>query len=239
MKLQIYHTVNAGLYLWNGSSGLLIDALHGGKDVGFSNTPDRYIRMMQRKDAFFGQINDLLFTHTHEDHYDKELVSEFFKLNPDSLIYGPRLDRSNVQPIQLEQGMGILQIRDYTIYVFTTRHDGKAFTDYPHCSYLIETRGELLWIGGDAVLDASLAKKVKNSCKEKRIDKAFVMVYQIESRQGTDFLRELCPENIYLYHLPYHEDDRFHYYRMVDQALRKRRQEKITVALLKLDSFVE
>ena len=89
------------------------------------------------------------------------------------------------------------------------------------------------------MLDASLAKKVKKSCKEKRIDKAFVMVYQIESRQGTDFLRELCPEHIYLYHLPYLEDDRFHYYRMVDQALGRRRQEKITVALLKLDSFVE
>lgn len=47
MRLQIYHTVNSGLYLWNGKSGLLIDALHGGKGTGFSDTPDRYIQMMK------------------------------------------------------------------------------------------------------------------------------------------------------------------------------------------------
>ena len=36
MELQIYHSVNEGLYLWNGTSGLLIDGLHRGREIGFS-----------------------------------------------------------------------------------------------------------------------------------------------------------------------------------------------------------
>lgn len=236
--LQIYHTVNAGLYLWNGRSGLMIDALHGGKAVGFSDTPDRYIGMMQRKEQFFGQTNDLLFTHAHEDHYDEELVHQFLSLNPDSFIYGPELDRSNVQPILLEQSVSRLQFRDYTIYAFVTKHDGKIYENCPHCSYLIQAYEQLLWVSGDAVLDVSLAEKVKESCKERRIDAAFVMVYQIESRLGMGFLKELCPEHMYLYHLPYKEDDRFHYYRMAAHVLGRRRRAGIPVALLKLDSFV-
>ena len=55
MKLQIFHTVNAGLYFWNGNSGLLIDGLHTGKGAGFSNTADRYIRMMEKGESFFGK----------------------------------------------------------------------------------------------------------------------------------------------------------------------------------------
>lgn len=239
MKLQIYHTVNAGLYLWNGRSGLLIDALHGGKGVGFSDTSGRYVRMMQRKEAFFGQTNDLLFTHMHEDHYDEGLVKEFLELNPDSLVYGPGLDKSNIRPIPLEQGIGRLSIRDYTIYTYKTRHDGKAFAGCPHDSYLIEAGGELLWIGGDAALEVSLAEKVKKSCKGRRLTLAFAMVYQIESRQGIEFLREVSSEKIYLYHLPYREDDCFHYYHMAEQALERCGQKGLDVILLKQDSFVK
>lgn len=239
MKLQIYHTVNAGLYLWNGRSGLLIDVLHGGKGVGFSDTSGRYVCMMQRREAFFGQTNDLLFTHTHEDHYDEGLVKEFLELNPGSLVYGPGLDKSNIRPAFLEQGIGRFSFRDYTISAYTTRHDGKAFAGCPHDSYLLEAGGELLWIGGDAALDASLAEKVKRSCKGRKLTHAFAMVYQIESRQGIEFLKELSPKKICLYHLPYREDDRFHYYRMAEQALKKCRQKGVFVTLLKQDSLVE
>ena len=63
MELQIYHSVNEGLYLWNGTSGLLIDGLHRGREIGFSDTSEQYICMMRQGRSFFAKPNDLLFTH--------------------------------------------------------------------------------------------------------------------------------------------------------------------------------
>ena len=76
MELQIYHSVNEGLYLWNGTSGLLIDGLHRGREIGFSDTSEQYICMMRQGRSFFAKPNDLLFTHIHEDHYDQALPRE-------------------------------------------------------------------------------------------------------------------------------------------------------------------
>lgn len=239
MKLQIFHTVNAGLYLWNGRSGLLIDGLHGGKQTGFSDTPSRYIHMMEKGERFFGQKNDLLFTHTHEDHYDPELAERFLQRNPQSLIWGPGLDRNGAKPVVLETGVSLISIRDYRIYAFATRHDGEAFADCPHDSYLIRWEGQSLWVSGDAVLDRRLAEQVRRVCGTDRPGLAFVMVYQIGSRRGREFLKCLSPEKICLYHLPYPEDDRFHYRQMARGLVQRCRQEGILVSVPEPDSFVE
>lgn len=239
MKLRVFHTVNSGMYLWNGRSGLLIDALHGGKNTGFSDTPKRYIQMMEKKESFFGQPNDLLFTHTHEDHYDLELVEQFLKLNPESSIYGPQLDQSNIQPTALGTGVGVLKIRNYTVYTFTTEHDGTPFTGYPHCSYLIRSGEQSLWISGDAMLQASLASQVKEISGVEYVDAAFVMVYQIGRKPGKEFLRALSPEHIYLYHLPYTEDDTYQYCQMAKNLIGRCLERGLEVTALEHDSYVD
>lgn len=239
MKLQIYHTVNSGLYFWNGKSGLLIDGLHTGKEAGFSNTAERYIQMIEKKEGFFGQMNDLLFTHTHRDHYNKKLADRFLERNPDSFIYGPGLDKKRVQSVLLEKGIWQIRMRDYIIYVFETKHDGKIYEEVPHYSYLVQAGGQRLWVGGDAILMPALADKVKDLCASAGCYAAFVMVYQPGSRLGREFLRNLLPENIYLYHLPYREEDGFCYYHMAECVTDKCRKEGIVIKRLDLDSFIQ
>lgn len=237
VKLQIFHTVNAGLYLWNGNSGLMIDGLHTGKGAGFSNTADRYIRMMEKGESFFGKTNDMLFTHTHRDHYDKALTDRFMCKYPNSLIYGPGLDRSGVQSVLLEKGVRKFQMRNYIIYAFETEHDGKAYAETPHYSYLVQSGEQQVWISGDALLTGSLADKVKRLCGEEYYA-AFVMVYQPGSRSGRKFLKRLLPKRIYLYHLPYREDDSFHYYRMAEDVTVRCEKEGIVIKKLHTDSFI-
>ena len=135
MELQIYHSVNEGLYLWNGTSGLLIDGLHRGRETGFSDTSEQYICMMRQGRSFFAKPNDLLFTHIHEDHYNQALVDEFQQRYPGRIVYAPGLDKDNIQPVVLEHGIARMQIEEYEVYAFTTVHDGKIYEDEPHCSY--------------------------------------------------------------------------------------------------------
>ena len=99
MELQIYHSVNESLYLWNGTSGLLIDGLHRGREIGFSDTSEQYICMMRQGRNFFAKPNDLLFTHIHEDHYDQALVDEFQQRYPGRIVYAPGLDKDNIQEV--------------------------------------------------------------------------------------------------------------------------------------------
>lgn len=240
MQLRIYHTVNEGLYLWNGKSGLLIDALHRGKRLGFSDTPERYIWMMRHEKNFFTKPNDLLFTHLHEDHFDPELVDDFLERYPDRIVYAPGLDRNNVQPVVLEHGIARLQIEEYEIYAFSTEHDGQAYVDCPHCSYLIRCGDECIWISGDAKLDVSLAGKIQRyaSCQN-CISDAFVMIYQISSRSGRDFLKALAPERIWLYHLPYETDDIYHYHAAAKQKCRQCEQEGLAVRIALPDSYID
>ena len=80
MKLQIYHGVNAELYIWNGKTGILVDFLHTKSPRGISDMPKRYIAMMEAGKYFFGQTSDVLLTHGHPDHYNEELVKRCMEL---------------------------------------------------------------------------------------------------------------------------------------------------------------
>lgn len=238
MKLQIFHTVNAGLYLWNGKSGILVDALHDGTAHGFSATPEQYIHMMERRESFFSQYNDLLFTHGHPDHFDKGLTEKFLSLNPNSLIYGPGIQESNAEKISIEYNVDLITMKDYQIYSFLTVHDGKMFADYPHRSYLIQSEADRIWISGDAIFDQELAKKVRRICGAGEICGAFVNVYQIENMKGIHFLETLKPQNIYLYHLPFEEDDIYHYHRMAKTVIKRRNHAGYGIKVLEREHFV-
>ena len=188
MKLQIFHTVNAGLYIWNGMSGLLVDALHGGSSDGFSDTREEYLSLMRNRKSFFGQTNDVLLTHLHPDHYDAALTEEYLELYPDSRIYGPGLPASNVWAEESEPGIWRLSMRGYTIHAFRTLHDGKPYEGESHLSYLITSNGQNLWISGDAVFTSEDVERVNRIAGEREIDAAFVMVYQIGNRARQQIL---------------------------------------------------
>lgn len=239
MKLRIYHTVNEGLYLWNGRSGLLIDALHGGVSEGFSDMPEKYKKLMMEKKSFFRETNDLLFTHLHDDHYDAGLVELFAQLNPSSYFYGPGLDKNNVSVVKSDNHFDYMKMRDYQIYAFDTEHDGKQYAGYPHRSYLIECGEERIWISGDALFSEKLADDVCRACDGKTIDRAFVNVYQIGSRNNLNFLQAIAPKDIYLYHLPYPEDDKSRYYHPAKGCISRCSRMGIEVKMLKQDSFIE
>ena len=239
MKLHIFHTVNEGLYLWNGRTGLLIDALHGGVSEGFSDMPEKYKRLMLEKKSFFRKTNDVLFTHLHDDHYNAELVEQFAKLNPSSFFYGPGLEKNNVSVVESNNRFDYIKIRDYQIYSFHSEHDGKPYAGYPHRSYIIECDDERLWLSGDALFSDKLAEDVLDACAGKQIDRAFVNVYQIGSRNNLSFLQKVHPKEIYLYHLPYPEDDHGRYHHLAKGCISKCARMGMEVKMLQQDRFMD
>ena len=202
MSIHIFHTVNAGLYIYNREQGILIDGLHLGGG-GFSETPAAFLaRLFAQEEISAGNLA-LAFTHLHEDHYNPALVRRFLGRYPASGIYLP-----NPEP-QTEQ----VYFGDFLLTAFPTVHDGASFKDLPHRSFCLQAEGKQLVICGDGIVDAALAFRMQSLCARKT-DAVFVNVYQLASSDGCAFLNTLNPDRIFLYHLPFPEDDSCHYREM-------------------------
>lgn len=185
MSLEIFHTVNAGLYFHNSESGLLIDGLHLG-DSGFSATPKALADQILSHTGIFSKKIDLAFTHLHGDHYDPCLVHRFFDHNPDSSIYAPDLSVACSSTRSLASGIDRLCFGEFLLTTFSTTHDGVPFASQPHRSFCLQTEGQQYIICGDAILNLSLAKQMLAFCSHKT-DAVFVNVYQLASEGGLAF----------------------------------------------------
>lgn len=207
--MKIFHTVNAGLYICNDEQGLLIDGLHLGSG-GFSETPVALLdRLLSHAYPFSGKT-DLVFTHLHGDHYDLDLVRRFLQRNPHSSIYLPQPgDAKTAQRVHFDR---------FVLTAFSTVHDGAAFAQVPHRSFCLQAENRQIVICGDGIVHRLLAEQIQALCGDKT-DAVFVNVYQLASKEGQEFLNALNPEHIFLYHLPFPEEDPYGYRSMAKNVV--------------------
>lgn len=219
MQTHIFHTVNSGLYFCKNADDLLVDGIHQGEAVGFSPMASELKQQLQKNGLFFTKIHHLLFTHTHKDHFDADFVSDFLK-NAHPQIYSPDPHFANITPKHLPQNADYFQMGNFRIYTLQTRHDCAQFKDLTHYSYYIQLDEESFFIAGDAVLsqnDFDTLSSLHLTCP----DAAFVNLYQIADPLSQEFLRQLKPKRVFLYHLPFPQDDVFQIYTSMKSALKK------------------
>lgn len=210
MTTAIFHSVNAGLYVWDGKTGVLVDGLHHGAREGFSETPAALRRQLAAGTGLFAHLDGLVFTHLHPDHFDGEALLQAQEVVPLARLYGPELPETTVAPDPVGPGAWRFCVGEMQVVTLETVHDGAPFRNTPHRSLLLQAGGESLFVAGDALLDPSLAQRFAGVLPPS-VTAAFVNVYQASSPQGLAFLRALRPRRIFLYHLPLEEDDTFRY----------------------------
>lgn len=215
--LRVYHTVSSGLYLWDGRHGLLVDGLHGGTDVGMSDTPADFPRALAQE-APFRDVQSLLFTHLHPDHYDEAAVAAALDLPGHPVLYGPGLTRRPPCLRPVRDALSLVKCEGAYVLALSTLHDGPGMEGVPHHSYLIRMGERNLFLAGDACLrpeDAALLEGFFTS----PLDAAFLNPYQLASPAGQAFVRRMAPAQVLLQHLPAPADDRYHYQAMARHIL--------------------
>lgn len=219
MRLQIFHTVNSGLYITEGSNHLLADGIFDGSAVGFSPMPPALKHQFLERKSFFPYLDHLIFTHTHKDHFDEKTLLEFLsKARP--ALYSPDPRFRNVGSSLLAPGLELLSMGDFQIYALHTVHDSPQFINFPHCSYLVQLGEERLWISGDASLSPREAELLLRHCPG-QVDAAFINLYQAAQPSSHDFFRRLKPRRVFLYHLPFPRDDIFQIHLSMRSALKR------------------
>ena len=211
LKTKIFHTVNAGLYIQSARAKLLVDGLHKGKAEGCSPVPPPVAAQAAEGTGLFFDLDGLLFTHLHGDHFDEALTRQVLALPQQPRLIGAALSPESGH-FSLESGaLRRYTIKDMELITLPTVHDGEMFAAVPHNSLFVRTGDAAVFVAGDAILGPELAKTLLELNDGNAFQAVFINPMQLLSESGKAFLRALPAGKVFVYHIPFPEDDVYLY----------------------------
>ncbi len=220
MNTLIYHSVNCGLFFWADDTGLWVDGIHSAHAPGFSPMPPCLSRQLQSHTGFFAQTDGLLFSHVHEDHFCRAGLRIALDVPDPPVVYGPNIAEANAGVKRIAAGRKMISMGAARIFSMKTVHDGDALSEEPHESFLLQLGGEAFFLAGDARLAPEQAE-VFRSFGGGRVTAGFFNLYQLSDENGRAFIRGLNPGRVFLYHLPFPEDDCFSFHLQAPAVIRR------------------
>ncbi len=205
MNTKLFHTVNEGLFLQNRETSMLIDGIHTGTEVGYSNMPSQLVSDMKKQQGIFSNLNALIFTHFHPDHFNEKRVNLFLSQSPRTNLITPYLSQT-LSFDYITERVSLIYLNHIKIFLIKTMHEGIQYEKDIHQMIIIKIKNETYIICGDAVLlevDAVLIQELIS----KEITGIFINPYQLAQKEGHAFIRQLLPHKVFLYHRPFRDDD--------------------------------
>lgn len=197
MELSVALSANAGVALNMDGHRIWVDALHEGKEPGFSTlTPQLQRRMMSCRD--FAHPEYICYTHCHGDHYSEKLTYAAGQLWPNARILAPEgpFAFSSVHAVR----NGELDLRFCPL-----PHEGAQYADVSHFGLRICLKGKNILIAGDC---AVAHRALLEAAGKEQIHLLLLTFPWITLPKGREFLRSHFPGvPVIAYHLPFEEDD--------------------------------
>lgn len=215
MKTKIFHTTNSALLFRSEKQTILLDGIYCPNEhiqtVGMTPMSSSLINMMRANQGVFHDIDLLLFTHNHHDHFDLTLIKEFLDNNPNVLYYAPK-DKMN--SINHHKGEEYCSIHMDSLEIKMLETDHLYMADIvpktPHYCYTFSYENECFFIASDAIINKNLYERLRPQLVQP-VTCAFVNIIQLSSAEGREFVRLLNPEQLVLYHIPEKKDDLFNF----------------------------
>jgi glyoxylase-like metal-dependent hydrolase (beta-lactamase superfamily II) len=186
-------------------------------------------------DNHYNNLDYLIFSHLHPDHFSPDLVARYLLFNRVSRLLFPQDDsprskvlidtiaRTKTPCWQFEMKRG--KVRQYllqkTISITTlcTRHMPQMFADDLCCAVLVTINNStILFLTDCSCEEAELLQQLS----EINIHTVFVNPYFYHAAAGREILEKyLHPENIVIYHIPFAADDSIHIRNLVTQDYKR------------------
>lgn len=244
-QLNLLYTVNSSLLLWNEHTKLLVDGLHD-PALLFSPMTATASKGLSQNIPPFDNIDYLVFTHGHPDHFSLPRTQEYLANHTVSALIlppesgGPEnasvVIRSMLPPLTgfIEPCMGPWEERTYTLGNFKATYIGTPHIRAPlppkyNYSVILSVEGMNIFIGGDlnfpkgAQLDYLISKK---------IDYGFFNPFFLLHRDGQKALSALHLKMVYIYHIPYERPDNRDFLVMIDESMRSNGKRLAPITLL-------
>jgi len=219
-KTQVTFVGNAGFLIIIGDTKILIDALFEGFIGGYA-LPAAELDLLLNGKPPFDNINFVLATHKHGDHFTAELVGQCLAHNPSALFIAEEIAASQVvaaghPAIALPSQPNAhthLVVNGIKIEAMYFAHGDESFPNLvPNLGYIVTVGERKFFHTGDADLDIVTASTLRRlGVPERQIDIAFVGHYLLSGTRLPSFITKgIRPEYIVPMHYAY-TDPPFNY----------------------------
>ena len=218
-SLRVTLLANAGLLLQYHDVSMLLDGIYGSEEHAFSDLkPDVWEKLLLGQPPF-EQIDFLLFTHVHPDHFSPEKTMQFLEKRSVKGVFlpdAPEIEESGLAEFLRSRNIpyGIMSHKtnhasfgvapEISVRGISTLHLSKKYHDVHHVCYLI-TFGEkrVLFTADVDYMFESL--DVLNGIPLRAV--FLNPLFFSGLRRGRFFKGSLATTTYCLYHIPFSEDD--------------------------------
>ena len=216
-ELKILYLYNSGVLLSYGGEAILIDGVFDDRNI-FDKMPPGYKGTLLRREIPFDNLNALLFTHCHDDHYDSETVNSFAAEYEEAQIIAP----VEGWDVKLTGKQGSFILGSFEIEYLKTRHIFVGPLTCDNYVYKITAGSKTAIITGDA--DPESLNRIINvfgSDADAFLINAATFLYEMK-RPETSILNQI--DNLYVYHLPTEANDDYGYRKATVSVMNKAQQ---------------
>ena len=237
-RIKITLIATAGVLVEHNGVGLLVDGIHHESGHPFSMVPEDDLLFMRQGRGIFANLDYLLFTHEHPDHFTPKYVSQLIHLRPVKGLFLPNTTVGSPGMLSLVQEARDLAIPcwnlslspgkiqhialsyNLSVTVIGTRHMGSQYQAVPNDCFLVSLAGKNLLFTGDGdyvrgYFEDSLAKLAP-------LDVVFVNPIFYHNPDGQQIINDIFrPRRLVIYHLPFAQDDTMQFSYMVKRDVER------------------
>lgn len=224
-NMKITQVVNAGLLIEGNETKILIDGIHNVKTHEWSTVDNELMDYIIYGKGKFQDINYLLFTHQHNDHFNLEKTYEYIRNNKTEKLITTKLNdryfNNTDLLIELDKDyyeIGNIDLDNMRIKYIKTKHLAHEKVGVDHYVYVLDIDNKkILYLG-----DADFCKtELIQIIKDIHIDILIAPFIIVNSTMGRKFVRNVSPELLIINHLPNSEDDKNNYRNIIEMNVAK------------------
>jgi len=216
-SIRVTLLANSGIIVEYQEHKLLIDGTPGEIHGYFSGLSDEVLHdLLEGKKPLFRDINILLYTHCHHDHFSPEVTRSLVERNRVNYLMMPDKDSHpfvklrdsialcNIGLVLLDIPLGkraVYRPDGIRIEAFRTMHAGEMYRETEHYCFLVYLGHKAILITGDSDYDPDYFRTI---LKDMRIHAVFINPLFLNRREGREAIVEsIKPEKIVVCHIPF------------------------------------
>lgn len=226
MALQVRYLSNMGVCIESEHNKIFIDVLCVSSEAHFLGLSDEIQTDIINNAEPYDNIDIMLFTHKHDDHFNAPLVCNYItnRKNKDTKIIMTEqskelLDKEHffdeqsfgIIPIDIEVGKkDEIQLNGVKIKMYSMSHEGKLFNNIRNIVFLIEIDGKKILHTGDAAPSNENYDMFSAMFIEEEIDLLIAPFLYLNMEIGHRIIDErIKPKEVIITHVPTEEKDFF------------------------------
>jgi L-ascorbate metabolism protein UlaG (beta-lactamase superfamily) len=214
-RVEITYIANEGALISSGDKQVLIDGLHREYKPDYMYPPPALLEKLEKADKPFDEVDIILVSHVHLDHFHPQSVGLHLKNNPRALLLSSdqvvasvanefgeyRAISSRVKPISWRWKEKVVRReRGISITFLGLRHANKQFESVQNLGHIIELGGKKLLHIGDA--DMPVENFERFNLADERIEVAFIPYWYLLYPLGQSIVKEhIKPRHIIAVHI--------------------------------------